>query len=154
MALGGFASVVAALGRPLDPVRRQRFLALLFLALTQVLASLLPGWLGHFGLPLEQVWRASSLLFLAVATATVALTVVRPLRRLGLRDMVLLESRGMTQFVNSLSVLSFVVLPLNALGFPWPPGFGLYYASLLLSFALGFMLFADVVLRRDAPAAP
>jgi len=37
MALGGFASVAAALGRPLSALRRQRFLALLFLALTLVL---------------------------------------------------------------------------------------------------------------------
>jgi hypothetical protein len=47
MALGGFASVVAALGRPLSGVRRQRFLALLFLALVQVLTCLLPIWLSN-----------------------------------------------------------------------------------------------------------
>jgi hypothetical protein len=37
MAIGGFASFVAALGRPIGAMRRQRFLALLLFALVQFL---------------------------------------------------------------------------------------------------------------------
>jgi len=47
--------------------------------------------------------------------------------------------------VQLLTVASVIVLPMNALGVFGNPGFGPYYASLLLALCVGFMVFADVV---------
>jgi hypothetical protein len=148
MALGGFASVAAALGRPLGDVRRQRFLALLFLALTLVLQSFLPVWLGQIGLAAEALWRLASVLALLVAAAVIGATVVLPLRRIGYPSG-MLRHRGARFLVNGGGAASVLLFPLNAVGIPVAPGFALYYASLMLGFAVGFVLFADVVLLDD-----
>jgi hypothetical protein len=148
MALGGFASVAAALGRPLAPVRRQRFLALLFLALALVLQSLLPIWLAQLGLSSSGLWRVSSLLSFGIATTVIVSTVVLPLRKTGYTSG-MLKNPSARHFVNLGGGISVVLLPLNAIGLPASPGFGIYYASLALAFATGFVLFADAVLLAD-----
>ena len=53
VALAGFASVAAVLRRPLSPVHRQRFFAILFAALVLVLGSLV-GIQGR--IVGEQIW--------------------------------------------------------------------------------------------------
>jgi len=149
MALGGFASVAAALGRPLGAIRRQRFLALLFLSLTQVLSCLIPLWLVQLEVSPTSVWRLASLLGLLIAAATITFTVILPLRRIGYLD-ARIQNPLVLHFLNATSAVSVLLLPLNAAGFPWEPGFGPYYASLLLGFSVGFVLFADVVLLTDS----
>lgn len=145
MALGGFASVVAALGRPLGPVRRQRFLALLFLALTQVLSCLIPIWMENLAMDSATMWRIASLLSFAITLCAIILTVIVPLRRIGFPGTQLLTPT-LRILLNAITVVSVLLLPLNAAGFPWGPGFAPYYASLLLAFVAAFIVFADVVL--------
>lgn len=148
IALGGFASVVAALGRPLDRIRRQRFMALLFLSLVQVFSSLLPVWLADFVGEPARLWRIASLVYFSVAVVTITATVVIPLRRIGVLAVPLL-SVPVTILVNVLSAVSVLMVLVNGTGLVWTPSFAVYYASLLLGFCLGFVLFADVVLRDD-----
>jgi hypothetical protein len=148
MALGGFASVTAALGRPLGAVRRQRFLALLFLAFVQVLASLIPSWVSQVSESPVFVWRFSTALYLVLAMIVIATTVVLPLRRIGVRANPVI-SPMVTHLVNVVAGVSVVVLPLNFFATSIGPGFPIYYGSLLLAFAVGFVLFADAVLKAD-----
>jgi len=48
VAVAGFSGVAAAIRRPLTPLLRQRFLALLSVSFQQVLACKLPIWLSGF----------------------------------------------------------------------------------------------------------
>jgi len=148
MALGGFASVAAALGRPLGPVRRQRFLALLFLALTLVLQCLLPLWLSQLGFSASTLWRSASLLAFSIASTVIVFTVVIPLRRTGYTSG-MLKNRGARYLVNGGGGISVLLLLINGIGVPDSPGFGIYYASLVLALTVGFTLFADTVLIPD-----
>jgi hypothetical protein len=50
-----------------------------------------------------------------------------------------------------LTLSKVIVLPINAIGIFWNPGFGFYYASLMLAFSVGFMIFEDVVVGRYVP---
>jgi hypothetical protein len=50
-----------------------------------------------------------------------------------------------------LTLAKVIVLPINAIGIFWNPGFGFYYASLMLAFCVGFMILADVVVGEHAP---
>jgi hypothetical protein len=134
MALGGFASVVAALGRPLGEIRRQRFVALLFLALTQVLSCVIPLWLVELGITESSLWRIASLAGFLIATTSILFTVILPLRRIGDQTGGV-RSAPLRHFLNVASAASLFLLPLNALGFPWSPSFALYYASLMISAA-------------------
>jgi len=94
------------------------------------------------------MWRLASLLSLLIASASIVSTVVVPLRRTGYARGMLRSAAG-RYLVNAGSTISVLLLPINALGVPFSPGFALYYASIGLSFAVGFILFADAVLLED-----
>lgn len=82
IALAGFASVVAALTRPLSAFARQRFLSLLALSLLQVLGCLLPLWCLGLAEDWSVVWRLLSLLLLVLNLARLWWLVIVPNRRL------------------------------------------------------------------------
>jgi len=117
-----FASVVAALGRPLSAVRRQRFLALLFLALVQVLTCLLPIWLSNLLESEESIWRIASLAAFGVAMISIGSTVVYPLLKIDPRAHIVLNPIA-NVLVQFLTVASVILLPLNAIDVIWEPGF-------------------------------
>ncbi len=81
--LAGFASVAAVLQRPLSPVRRQRFLAILFASLIQILGSVVPPWLSELDVVGPALWRIASLFLLALALLSFFALIFGPLRRLG-----------------------------------------------------------------------
>ena len=90
IALAGFASVAAVLRRPLGPVQRQRFFAILFPALFQILAGILPLWLAELELAGSALWRTASALQLALALP-IAVFVLLPLRQLGARSFLVIN---------------------------------------------------------------
>ena len=147
VALAGFASVVAALRRPLAPVDRQRFLALLFLALVQVLGCLGPIWLDSFVVNPAALWRSSSFTVLVLAALHYVFLVLRPLRRIeSTLELINPGVSVVTRIGLSLYLLGFLF---NTLGVPFAPGFPLYYFSLTAGLAIGFVVFADVVVGRS-----
>lgn len=154
IALAGFASVVAALSRPLDAFARQRFLSLLALSLIQVLGCLLPLWCLHFSERPSMVWRLLSILLLGLNVARLWWLVVVPNRSLSEDVRVILNpfANKVLWGTGSLSVLLFLS---NGVGLPFQPNFNVYYAGLLAGLLIGFALFADVVIgssRSDTPA--
>jgi hypothetical protein len=150
VALAGFASVVAALRRPLTPVDRQRFLALLFLALVQVLGCLGPIWLDSFVVNPAVLWRSSSLIILVLAAFHYVFLVFRPLRRI--EASFELINPAVSVITRCVVALYFLGLLFNTLGVPFAPGFPLYYFALTAGLGLGFAVFADVVVGRSADA--
>jgi hypothetical protein len=134
IALAGFASVVAALRRPLSALARQRFFSLLALSVIQILGCLLPIWFMQQRVNSEFGWRALS-------AVLVALNFMRIwwLIRVPARDFV---DRG----IDVQAIINPVVLfwMLNIVGLPLRPGFDMYYAGLLSTLLVGFVLFADV----------
>jgi hypothetical protein len=147
VALAGFASVAAVLRRPLSPRDRQRFLAILFCALIQVLGGLVPVWLSILGVAGPALWRIATILSLALGLSLVVLVYLQ-LRALGGASAVLINA-PVTLISRVLSVAALGALLLNLLGVPGPPGFGLYYTSLLLGLTVVFVMFADVVVSAD-----
>ena len=145
MALGGFASVAAVLGRPLSALQRQRFLALLFLSLTQVLGCLVPLLIGRFDLTDATLWRLAAIVNLAIGGIVVVATVIIPIRRIGRANSWVIGPL-VNRVLDTIAAFSFVFLVANAIGFPWSPNFAVYYMSLLFGFVVGFVLFADVIL--------
>ncbi len=148
MAFGGFASVAAVLDRPLTDVKRQRFLAILFLALTQVVSSLAPAGFARVLEDTATLWVASSALYLFMAVVVIATTVIRPIVEMG--RLVHVISPMITVLLNAMAIISVVLLPINMFNSAIGPSFEVYYLSLLLAFIPGFLLFADVVLNRDS----
>ena len=147
IALAGFASVAAVLRRPLSPVSRLRFLALLFTALIQVFGCLLPVWLSTLGISSLPLWRIASAVVLVLSTALL-LVIVRPLRALD-RDNFVLLSAPVERISNALTLCIFGARLLNTLGVPAAPSFGLYYAALLLGMIVIFVMFANEVVSED-----
>jgi hypothetical protein len=147
VALAGFASVVAALRRPLSGFARQRFLSLLGLALIQVLGCLLPLWVLPLFDSASTAWRLLSFALLIMYAVRFWWLVALPTGAL---------RQGSAGILNPLvSKLAWgsglVVLPLlaiNTLGFPFDPSFDLYYAAHLSALMLGFALFADVAVAE------
>ncbi len=147
VALAGFASIAAVLRRPLSPLDRHRFLAILFAALIQVLGSLVQVWLSNFDIAGPTLWRIVSALVL-VLSLTLVVMVYLQVRTLGGSSAVLINA-PVTLISRVLSVATLGALLLNFLGVPVAPGFGLYYTSLLLSLTLVFVMFADAVVSTD-----
>jgi hypothetical protein len=58
-------------------------------------------------------------------------------------------SANTTRLLVVLFVLSFGALLLNSIGVPFPPGPDLYYAGLLGTLLVGFLLFADVAIAES-----
>jgi hypothetical protein len=143
IALAGFASVIAALGRPLSPLGRQRFFALLALAMIQVAGCLLPLW----GLRFEEhplgSWQILSAIILVLSSARLWWLVILPGRELGRAESIIISplANRITWF---LGIGALVLFFSNAAGVPFDPGFDLYYAGLFSQLIIGFALFADV----------
>ena len=148
LGLAGFASVVAALGRPLSPVQRQRFLNLLSIALTQVLLCVMPVWLFSFIESTPTIWRLASALYLLLAVATMIWVVILPIRALD--GVFVLVNPTITLLVNVASGFAFLALLLNTLGLPLQPNFPMYYSALAVNLFIGFIVFADVVVGRSS----
>ncbi len=147
VAIAGFASVAAVLGRPLNALQRWRFLQILFTGFVQVAAGLIPVWLSSLGIVGPMLWRSVSvigLLFTVILAVGLGSIFVRTP---GLsRSAIMVLNWPATYLIYGLSVTVFVLLLVNAWGVP-EPGFGLYYAALLAGMATVFLSFADVVVR-------
>jgi hypothetical protein len=148
IALAGFASVIAALGRPLSTFARQRFFSLLALSLIQVLGCLLPLWGLHFFESPSAGWRLVSVVVLGLSLARFRWLVILPIRKLGDEAQVILNPL-VSKLVWAASFVAFSCLLLNTAGIPFRPSFDLYYAGLLGNLLVGFALFADVVARNS-----
>jgi hypothetical protein len=148
IALAGFASVVAALSRPLSSFARQRFLSLLALSVIQVVGCLLPLWfLQCTGQP-PSGWRVLSVLLLGLNAARLWWLVVLPSRELESEERVIINPLVHT-LSWSIGWLGMALLLLNGVGFPFQPSFHIYYAALLATLLIGFALFADVATGRS-----
>jgi hypothetical protein len=143
IALAGFASVIAALNRPLGAFARQRFLSLLALSLIQVLGCLLPLWFLHLVDHPSAGWRILSIVLLGLNVVRLWWLVILPIRRLGEHERVIINPFA-SKVVWGAGFGALLLLLLNALGVPFPPSFDLYYAALLVTLLIGFALFADV----------
>lgn len=144
IALAGFASVVAALRRPLPVQARQRFLSLLALSVIQIFGCLLPLWFfSHFSYS-PFAWRALSAGLLAMLIMRMWWLVLRPARQVGVEVRNIIGPAA-GRLVWATGLAGMFLLLLNIVGLPLQPGFDLYYAGLLLTLLVGFSLFADVV---------
>ena len=143
IALTGFASVVAALRRPLTPLARQRFLSLLALSVIQIFGCLLPLWFiqqlgaGDFG------WRVLSAVLL-LNLMRMRWLVLLPSRELGAAAVQAILSPLVSRTVWATGLLGYLLFLLNIVGMPLQSGFDLYYAGLFSTLLVGFALFADV----------
>lgn len=146
IAVAGFASVIAALGRPLSAFERQRFFSLLALSLIQILGCLLPLWLLHLIESPSAGWRLISIAILGLHIARMWWLVILPTRTLGGEARVVLHP-AFSKFFWPMGFLSMTFLLLNAIGIGFRPNFDLYYAHLLMALLSGFALFADVATR-------
>ena len=149
IALAGFASVVAALSRPLSAFARQRFLSLLALSLLQVLGCLLPLWCLGLAEDRSVVWRLLSLLLLVLNLARLWWLVIVPNRRLTEEERTILTPLA-GRIIWGIGLLSLVLFLVNAVGLPLPPSFSVYYGGLLSGLLIGFALFADVAIGSTA----
>lgn len=148
IALAGFASVIAALSRPLSGLMRQRFLSLLALSLIQVLGCLLPLWCLHFFASPENGWRVLSGVLLVLNLARIWWLVLSPARDLG-DDVQVVISPLVSKAVWACGFLALGFFLLNLVGVPFRPGFDLYYAGHLSTLLVGFALFADVTVAKS-----
>ena len=143
VALAGFASVVAALGRPLSAFARQRFLSLLALAMIQILGCLLPLWSVPVFESSATAWRMLSAVLLGLSAARMWWLVYLPSRALGQGTLTILNPLA-SKLVWGAGLVALLLLVLNVVGFPASPSFNVYYAALLATLMVGFALFADV----------
>lgn len=148
VALAGFASVVAALRRPLSAFARQRFLSLLGLSLIQILGCLLPLWSVPLFDSSETSWRLLSAVLLGLNAARLWWLVILPTRTLGDRARIILGPLA-SKCIWAGGPVALAFLVLNIAGFPFAPSFNLYYAAHLTTLLVGFALFADVVLAEN-----
>ncbi len=145
--LAGFASVAAVLRRPLSAVQRQRFLAILFASLIQILASVVPPWLSELGVVGPALWRIASVFLLVLSLVSFFSLIYGPLRRLGAHSFLVINLPFSFLGYGLLAAV-YVLLGINLLAVSMP-GFGLYYAALLAGLGGVFIGFADVVLTGD-----
>jgi hypothetical protein len=148
IALAGFASVIAALGRPLSPFARQRFFSLLSLSLIQIVGCLLPLWILHLVESPSVGWRLLSAFLLALSAARMGWLIVMPSRTLGAEVLRVLHP-AVARFIYPAFILSGALLTLNVIGVGFRPNFDVYYFALLTNLFVGFALFADVATRES-----
>jgi hypothetical protein len=148
IALAGFASVVAALSRPLSPFARQRFLSLLALSVIQVIGCLLPLWILELIGDTSTGWRALSAVLLGLNVARLWWLVILPTRDLGADERIIINPL-MNTFSWSIGYLGLVLFLLNSIGLPYQPNFHVFYGALLGHLLIGFVLFADVATERS-----
>jgi len=146
IAIAGFASVIAALSRPLSAFARQRFFSLLALSLIQILGCLLPLWLLHLVESPSAGWRLISIAILGLHIGRMWWLVILPIRTLGDEARVVLHP-ALSNLFYAISYFGFACLLLNAIGIGFRPNFNLYYTHLLMALLSGFALFADVATR-------
>ena len=146
IALAGFASVVAALRRPLSALARQRFFSLLALSVIQILGCLLPIWLMQQLADSELGWRVLSAVLLALNLMRSWWLVQVPARRLAALgiDVQTIINPVFTRLAWIAGGAGTVLFLLNMVGLPLHPGFNIYYAGLLSTLLVGFVTFADV----------
>lgn len=144
--VAGFASVVAAFKRPLDPVQKHRFLTILFASLLQIIACLTPVWLMAIREVGPLFWSVVSGVNLGFSVLLWAI-LVYPLRKLGASSVIAINM-PITIVTYLLGFSSFVVLLVNTF-LSKIAGFGLYYSSLLAGLTIIFFVFADAVTRAD-----
>jgi hypothetical protein len=148
IALAGFASVVAALRRPLSVLARQRFFSLLALSVIQIVGCLLPIWFMEQLADSEFGWRVLSAVLLALNLMRIWWLVQIPARRLralGIDVQAIIDGT-VTRLVWAAGLAGLAFFMLNIVGVPLRPGFDLYYAGLLSTLLVGFVLFADVAI--------
>src|SRR5262245_38633479 len=148
IALAGFASVVAALRRPLSVLARQRFLSLLALAVIQILGCLLPIWFMHQLTSPELGWRVLSAALLVLNLMRMWWLVLLPACRLGVEVQNIINP-VVGRLVWGAGLAGMLLLLLNIVGLPLRPGFDLYYAGLLVNLLVGFVLFADAAVGES-----
>ena len=146
IAIAGFASVAAALRRPLSVIQRQRIFVILATSLLQLFGCLVPLCLLAVGESDSEVWQTVSILYLVFSLA-LGIGVVYHGRTLSRAEMVTINL-PLTIFVNSLALLLYGLLIVN-LAFLPKPGFALYYLALLAGMTAMFVTFADVATRDD-----
>ena len=148
VALAGFASVVAALRRPLSALARQRFLSLLALSVIQILGCLLPIWFMQQLASSEFGWRVMSAVLLVLNLMRMWWLVLLPARYLGPQVQTLINP-VVGRLAWGAGLATMLLLLLNIVGLPLRPGFDLYYAALLSTLLVGFVLFADVAVGES-----
>jgi hypothetical protein len=147
IALAGFASVVAALRRPLSAFARQRFLSLLALAVIQLVGCLLPLWFLQILTSETTTWRVLSALMFALSAARLWWLVIVPTRGLGHETRVVLGP-AVSKLMWGAGYATLLCFLVNTIGIPFPPSFELYYAPLLATLLGGFALFADAAVTE------
>lgn len=148
IAITGFASVIAALSRPLTAFSRQRFFSLLALSVIQILGCLIPLWFLHLMESSSTVWRLTSIIVLGLNVIRIRWLVILPNRALGDESRRILNPVA-TRLIYGGGYLGFACLTLNSIGIGFRPNFDLYYAGLLATLLVGFALFADVATRES-----
>lgn len=91
----------------------------------------------------ELGWRILSAVLLALNLMRMWWLVLRPARQLGVEVQAIINP-VVGKLVWGAGLAGMVLLLLNIVGFPLRPGFDLYYAGLLVTLLVGFVLFADV----------
>ena len=143
IAVAGFSSVAAAIRRPLTPLLRQRFLALLSVSFQQVFACMLPVWLSGFIVTQDQIWQTCSIVTLLLYCAHTLWLVVLPMRKLG-RPIGQVINPFVTAATWLASIAAITIIAINAIGYPGGSTFHMYYAGNAIWLFIGFMIFADV----------
>lgn len=144
--LAGFASVVAAFQRPLTPVQRHRFLTILFSALVQMMACLVPVWFATIQTVGPLFWCVFSGVQLGFSVL-LWVVLVYPLKALGISGVIAINT-SVTVLVNLLGLGVLGTLIANTF-VPSIASFSLYYSSLLGGLIIIFIVFADVATRQE-----
>jgi len=151
IALAGFTSVVVVFGRrggDFHPADRFRILSALVPSLSAALLALVPVGLDLAGLSASTVWRASSLMLIAVVGVDGLQTEVRR-SRLPPESRAILSPRlrNLFRLLRCLAVLSGL---LNATGVLFAPQAGVYFLAVLLPLVVGATIFVRTVFVRPA----
>jgi hypothetical protein len=147
LGVAGFASVVAALSRPLSHLMRVRFSQLLSNSFIQVFACLVPGWMQIFFDIETQVWQVCSIAFLLFGLSQIWWIVIAGLPENG-TVVGYTINRKLTSITWAATIGAFILLGLNASNMAEPPSFEMYYGALLCALLVAFTLFADVVIGK------
>ncbi len=144
--LAGFASVVAAFQRPISPTQRHRFLTILFAALIQIFACLVPVWFAETDGMGPYFWSTFSAVHLGFLLLLWVIFIAM-LKKTGPGAGIAINL-PITIFVGVLGIAIFATLTVNIFMVSIS-SFSLYYSSLLGGLAIIFIVFADVAIRPD-----
>ena len=143
IAIAGFASVAATLRRPLTSLLAQRFLALLSLSFLQVLACLLPVWLGEFQHTEFGIWRICGLVMFVLYSCHLTFLVLAPMTRIGKTIGVVINPivTALTWIAGTAAIITLGTFAFRAESHAT---FSEYYACNAVFLFTQFILFADV----------